>query len=256
MSLPLIGVTADVKEVDPYFWHAAPANYLDAAADIAGVMPMIIPDLAERLDIDALLDRIDGLLVTGSRSNVHPSQYNVDPQDKHEPYDELRDATSLPLIRRALERGVPMLAICRGIQELNVALGGSITADFQIVRGLEKHSYPWEGTQDERFALAHEIKVENGSHLSQILKNELASGPVSVNSLHTQALDQLGKNIIVEAIAHDGTVEAVRVEGAPGFAIGVQWHPEYWAHSDPASKAIFKAFGDATRTYLHTKSNT
>jgi len=226
------------------------------SADVAGVIPIIIPDLAERLKIDAMLDRIDGLLVTGSLSNVHPSKYNVEPEDKHMPFDELRDATSLPLILRALERGVPMLAICRGIQELNVALGGSITADFQKVRGLEKHSYPWEGTQDERFALAHEIVVKDGSHLAEILKPQLAAEAVRVNSLHTQALDKLGKNVIVEAVAPDGTVEAVSVKDAPGFAIGVQWHPEYWAHTDPASKAIFEAFGEAARQYLGAKSDT
>lgn len=254
LPTPVIAVTSDVKPIDPYLWHAVPSPYLDAAADVAGVIPMALPSLGKRLDLDALLDRVDGVLITGSRSNVHPSHYGAEPTADHEPFDHDRDATTLPLIRRAIERGVPLLAICRGIQELNVALGGSITAAFQKNRQIEGHGYPWEGTLDERFSLAHGLKIKPGSCIDTILGDAVSETSVDVNSLHTQALDRLGDNIEVEAVAKDGTVEAVSVKGAPGFVIGVQWHPEYWAGTDTASNRILTAFGDATREYLNAKS--
>ncbi|WP_040305626.1 gamma-glutamyl-gamma-aminobutyrate hydrolase family protein [Ahrensia sp. R2A130] len=250
MAKPLVLVTTDYKQVDPYMWHAVPSPYIDAVANVSGALPLALPSLADRLDIDDALDRADGVLVTGSRSNVHPSHYGVIPTEDHEPFDPARDATTLPLIRRAIERGVPLLAICRGIQELNVALGGSITAAFQKNRNIEGHGYPWEGTMDERFALAHSVKVAAGSCLEGILQG----APPQVNSLHTQALDELGRNIVVEAMAADGTIEAVTVESAPGWVVGVQWHPEYWAATDTASNKVLAAFGDASRAYMHSKT--
>lgn len=255
MTKPLIAVTSDMKDVAPYMWHATPSPYIDAAAEVSDVTPMILPSLGNRLDIDAMLDRVDGVLVTGSRSNVHPSHYGEEATEDHEPFDPDRDATTLPLIRRAIERGIPLLAICRGIQELNVALGGSITAAFQKNRNIENHGYPWEGTLDERFAMAHDLKIEEGSCIAEILQDDIAKGNVNVNSLHTQALNRLGKNIVVEATNDDGTIEAVSVKDASGFVVGVQWHPEYWATTDSPSNKILSAFGDAARTYLAQKSN-
>jgi len=254
MNRPFIAVTTDFKFVEPYHWHAVPAPYIDAAVDAAGVLPVAVPSIGAKLDIDALLERVDGVLVTGSRTNVHPSNYDVDPTEDHAPFDVDRDDTTLPLIRRAIERGVPLLAICRGIQELNVALGGSITAAFQKNRNIKGHDYPWDGTMDERFALAHDIKISEGSYIAGILEDE--QGPVRVNSLHTQALERLGDGIVVEATSPDGTVEAVSVAGSPGFAVGVQWHPEYWATTDSASTKILTAFGDAARAHLARKSGT
>ncbi len=173
----------------------------------------------------------------------------------HEPFDPARDATTLPLIRAAIERGVPLLAICRGIQELNVALGGSITAAFQKNRQIEGHSYPWDGTLDERFELSHELSVEAGSCIASIVGRDAV---VRVNSLHTQALDTVPDRLVVEAWAPDGTVEAVSVRDAPGFVVGVQWHPEYWARTthrgDDASVAIFRAFGDAARRFAQGRN--
>lgn len=252
MATPLIAVTTDNKYVDPYNWHATPAPYIDAILEAANGMPVLVPSIGARLEIDNLLDRVDGVLITGSRSNVHPSHYGVEPTKDHEPFDHDRDATTLPLIRRSIERGVPLLAICRGIQELNVALGGSITAAFQTNRDIEGHGYPWEGTLDERFALAHEVNVKEGSCLADILKQPIAK----VNSLHTQALDTIGDNIVVEAFAPDGTIEAVSVDGARGFVVGVQWHPEYWAKTDDPSNKILSAFGEAARNYLSDKNAT
>ena len=255
MSKPLIAVTTDLKHVTPYDWHATPSPYVNAVVAAADALPMLVPSLGDRLDVEALLDRVDGLLVTGSRSNVHPSLYGAEETEGHAPFDADRDATTLPLIRAAVARGLPLLAICRGIQEMNVAFGGTLTAQFQKVRGIEDHGYPWEGTLDERFSLAHDAQVAEGSCLADIL----GVGPVRVNSLHTQALDRPGDGVVVEATAPDGTVEAISVAGAPGFCVGVQWHPEYWAKgdapdADDPSNRILAAFGDAARAYAGART--
>lgn len=256
MTAPLIAITTDVKDIQPYQWHATPFPYVDAVLDAAGGIPVLVPNIADRLDIDGLLERVDGVLITGSRSNVHPSHYGIEPTEDHEPYDPARDATTLPLIRAAIARGVPLLAICRGIQELNVALGGSITASFQTARNAEGHSYPWEGSLDERFALAHELNIEPGSCIADILAEDIAAGAVRVNSLHTQALDRIAQDLVVEATHEDGTVEAVTVRNAPGFVVGVQWHPEYWAATDGPSNRILKAFGNAAREWQASRAET
>ena len=246
---PIVAVTADFLKSGIYMQHMVPDQYVDAAADVARVQPMIVPAIGERTSFDDLLDRVDGVLVTGARSNVHPSHYGVAPTKAHEPFDPARDATTIPLIRRAVEKGVPLLAICRGIQEMNVAFDGSITAAFQDARDLPDHSYPDEGTNDERFAIAHEVRIAPGSCMEGIL-----GAGAKVNSLHKQALDRLGARIAVEATAPDGTVEAVSIQGARGFAVGVQWHPEYWAATDNASRKVLEAFGDACRAYLAARS--
>ena len=241
---PLVALSADVLPHGLYRQHMVPDQYVDAAVDVAGVVPVIAPSIGDRLDLDALLDRMDGVLVTGAKSNVHPSHYGAEPTAAHEPFDPDRDATTLPLIRRAVERGVPLLAICRGIQELNVAFGGSVTAAFQEARDLPDHSYPDRGTTAERFAIAHDVRVRPGSCIAEVL-----GGDAKVNSLHKQALDRLGARVEVEATADDGTVEAVTIRGAPGWVVGVQWHPEYWAHTDAASRRVLEAFGDACRAH-------
>ncbi len=267
MTKPLVAITSDfingkdyLSVESDYRWYAVPSPYVEAAVAAADVVPMIVPSIGDKLDIDAMLDRVDGVLVTGSRSNVHPSNYGEEATDDHAPFDPVRDATTLPLIRRAIERGVPLLAICRGIQEMNVALGGTLTAAFQKNRNIEGHEYPNTGTMDERFVITHELKIKEGSCLAGILEEERASGPVEVNSLHTQALNQLGDGMVVEATAPDGTIEAVSVTGTPGWVVGVQWHPEYWAHGegkgDKPSNTILRAFGNATRAYLAAKSGT
>ena len=254
MPRPFIAVTTDIKHVDPYDWHATPSPYVDAVIAAADGLPLLVPSVGDRLDIETLLDRVDGVLVTGSRSNVHPSHYGAKETEGHAPFDPARDATTLPLIRAAIARGLPLLAICRGIQELNVALGGTLTAQFQTVRGIENHEYPTEGSPDERFALAHDAHVAEGSCLADIL----GAGPVRVNSLHTQALDTPGEGVVVEATAMDGTIEAISVRSAPGFVVGVQWHPEYWAKGEAAdaddpSNRILAAFSDAARNFAATR---
>jgi putative glutamine amidotransferase len=249
MRPPLIAVTSDIRTFDNYTWHSAPQQYLDAAIRAAGVTPLIVPSFGDAIDIDTILSGVDGLLVTGSRSNVHPALYGAEPSQAHEPYDQGRDATTLPLIRMALAKGVPVLAICRGIQELNVALGGSLATEIQEQPGRMDHRAVASEVQAERFAIRHPVDVKEGSCLAGVL----GAGPVDVNSVHRQAIDRLANGLAVEAVAEDGTVEAVSVIGAKAFAVGVQWHPEYWFESDTPSNAIFKSFGDAARAHAEKR---
>jgi putative glutamine amidotransferase len=242
---PLVAVTSDVKAFENYVWHAAPQQYLEAAQLGSGVIPVIVPAFGAELDCDALLSQVHGLLVTGSRSNVHPANYGGEATAAHEPFDPARDSTTLPLIRAALQAGVPVLAICRGIQELNVALGGTLATEIQEQPGRMDHRAPVSDVQAERFAIRHPVHVKEGSCLAGVL----GAGPVQVNSVHRQAIDRLANGLAVEAVADDGTVEAVSVIGAKAFAVGVQWHPEYWVRSDTISAKIFRAFGDAVRAH-------
>lgn len=250
MRQPLVAVSTDVKAFENYMWHAAPQQYLEAAVAVAGVFPVLVPSYGDRLDLDSLLDSVDGVMLTGSKSNVHPSLYGGDASEANGPYDPARDATTLPLIRRAIERGVPLLAICRGIQELNVALGGTLATEIQEREGSLDHRAPVSDDQDERFAIRQVVSIKPGSCLAGVF----GPGEIQVNSVHRQAVGRLGSRLQVEAVAEDGTVEAVSVKDARGFAVGVQWHPEYWAKSDDASARVFRAFGDAARAYALARS--
>lgn len=250
MRQPIVAVSTDVKQFENYTWHAAPQQYLEAAISAAGVLPVLVPSFGDRLDLDSLLDSVDGVLITGSRSNVHPSLYGGDASEANGPYDPARDATTLPLIRKAVERGVPLLAICRGIQELNVALGGTLATEIHEREGALDHRAPVSDIQDERFAIRQSVSIKPGSCLAGVF----GAGELRVNSVHRQAIDRLGRWLEVEATAEDGTVEAVSVKDSAGFAVGVQWHPEYWARTDDASARIFRAFGDAARERAATRS--
>lgn len=252
MLQPLVAVSTDVRHVDNYTWHAAPQQYLEAAISGAGVFPVLVPSFGDRLDLDQLLDSVDGVMLTGSKSNVNPELYGGDASEANGPYDPDRDATTLPLIRKAIERGVPLLAICRGIQELNVALGGTLATEIQEREGSLDHRAPVSDNQDERFAIRQSVSIKPGTCLA----NVFGAGEIMVNSVHRQGVDRLGSNLQVEAVADDGTVEAVSVNGARAFAVGVQWHPEYWARSDDNSAKIFKAFGDAVRTHALARTRT
>lgn len=240
---PLILVVADVKKMDGYNWHAAAETYLTALANVSDVQPLIVPSLAETSDFHSLLSKADGLLLTGSRSNVHPDLFGKDPSEKYEPHDPARDATTLPLVRAAIEYGTPVLAVCRGHQELNVALGGSLSTEIQEQDNIMDHRAPVHDDQDVRFKLAHKVKPTADGLLSQIVGSE----PISVNSLHRQAIDRLADGLTIEALADDGTIEATSVDHAKAFALSVQWHPEYWAESETVSRKIFEHFGRVAR---------
>jgi putative glutamine amidotransferase len=206
----------------------------------AGGIPIMIPPMGEAQL--ALLDRIDGLLIPGSPSNVEPHHYGVAESLTPHKHDPQRDATTLPLIREAIRRGLPLLAICRGIQELNVALGGSLHQQVHDVDGRADHR-AGPGTLAEKYAPKHPVT------LSGSLARIIGAGTIQVNSLHEQAIDRPAPRLVVEATAEDGTIEAVRVADAPGFALGVQWHPEASVPSNPDSLALFRAFGEACRAW-------
>jgi putative glutamine amidotransferase len=245
MSLPIIAVPADIRHFDGYEWHASPSQYLNAAFHGSKALPMLVPAYETGVDVEAVLDRVDGVLITGSKTNVHPSHYGETETAEHGPFDKARDAVSLALIRAAIARGTPLLAVCRGIQELNVALGGTLANEIQDLPGRMDHRKPETDDPDVSFAVRHPVHVKEGSCLAAIV----GAGPIPVNSLHRQAISVLAPRLAVEAVAEDGTVEAVSVVDAPGFAVGVQWHPEYWFASDAPSAAIFRSFGDAVRAY-------
>ncbi|TYC60605.1 gamma-glutamyl-gamma-aminobutyrate hydrolase family protein [Rhodobacterales bacterium] len=245
MTKPLVLVTADVKSIDGYNWHAAVSTYLQAVLKGSDAIPMILPSLGPDMDLDDALDHVDGVLATGSRSNVNPQLYGQDPTEENGPYDPDRDATTLPLLKRAIERGIPVFAICRGMQELNVALGGTLLTEIQGLEGRRDHRAPTSEHQDERFRIAHPVEVTPGGCLAAVLGEDA----FEVNSLHRQAVGELGNGLSVEAVAEDGTVEAATVTDSAGYVIATQWHPEYWVTTDGPSGKLFTAFGDAVRTY-------
>ncbi|GHC63916.1 gamma-glutamyl-gamma-aminobutyrate hydrolase family protein [Limoniibacter endophyticus] len=247
-----IAVPTDTVQSGNYDWHASPNQYLAAAVNVAGVMPLLIPSFGAQVDFDALFSCVQGVMITGAKSNVHPSLYGGDASEENGPYDPARDATSLPLIKGAIERGIPLLAICRGIQEMNVALGGTLATEIQDGPDMWDHRAPEGETQDERFSIRQKVIIKQGGCLAGIF----GAGAIKINSLHRQAISRLGERLQVEAVADDGTIEAISVVGAKGFAVGVQWHPEYWAESDNASRKIFEAFGAAVRDYATRKNAT
>lgn len=242
---PLIAVTGDAREGEAYRWHGAPEPYLKAVTEGFGGIPVIVPALGEAINIPALLERVDGVLVTGARSNVYPRLYDEEPTPAAEPYDRLRDATTLPLIRATLARAIPMFAICRGMQELNVALGGTLVPEVHAIEGRQDHRAPEADHNDARYAIRQELHIVPEGRLARIV----GPGPIRVNSLHHQGIGRLADRLAVEATAPDGTIEAVSVKDAPGFALGVQWHPEYWVTTDEPSAKLFQAFGNAVRAY-------
>jgi putative glutamine amidotransferase len=236
----IVGIPACTIEYRNHLQHAAPARYGAALLGGAGAVPLLIPPVG--LAALAILDRIDGLLLDGSPSNVAPALYGVTDDLTPDRHDPARDATTLPLVRAALARGMPVLAICRGLQELNVALGGTLHQQVQDLPGLMDHR-GGPGAPETRYAPKHDIALSGG--LAALLGQNLR-----VNSLHEQAIDRPADALTVEARAADGTIEAVRVTDAIGFAYGVQWHPEWRYAEDSASLALFRAFGDACRTYV------
>lgn len=240
---PLIGVTACMRPGERHRFHGVATQYVDAVVTGAGGMPLIVPALGERTDFAALIAQLDGLLLTGSPSNVEPHHYGSGESRAGTLHDKARDATTLPLIRLAVEAGLPLLAICRGHQELNVALGGTLHQHVHELPGRRDHRARNVPANEERYGYAHTVQLAPGGVLGRLAGADEAT----VNSLHAQAIDRLAPGLAVEATAPDGIVEAVRVTAAKAFALGVQWHPEWHLAKDALSRAIFSAFGDAAR---------
>ncbi|WP_033350721.1 gamma-glutamyl-gamma-aminobutyrate hydrolase family protein [Paraburkholderia kururiensis] len=241
---PLVGVTADRTMMGSHPSHVTGEKYIAAVVDGAGALAMLLPALGVRQRAADILDTVDGLLFTGSYSNVEPHRYGGHPSAPGTLHDPARDATTLPLMRAAIESGVPVLAICRGFQEMNVVFGGTLHQEVHAVDGLDDHREDKNEELHVQYGPAHAIRLTAGGVLQR-----LASGvsEARVNSLHGQGIEKLGTGLTVEAVAPDGLIEAVSVEGARAFALGVQWHPE-WKHAEDAlSTAIFRAFGAACR---------
>lgn len=237
---PLIGISCCTKLFGIFGRpnHAASDTYIKATDLVIGAVPVLIPANGEAADIPTLLARLDGIMLTGSPSNVQPSRYDGPPHAEGTAEDPARDGVTLRLIRAAFEAGVPILAICRGMQELNVALGGSLHQRLQDLPDRMDHSTPMAGNGRVRTGKAHAIRVTAGSWLHRVA----GALEIPVNSLHNQGMDRLAAPLVVEGVAPDGTVEAVRGIG-PGFCIGVQWHPEYDWETDAISRRIFEEFG-------------
>ena len=253
-AAPTVALTACLRQVDGGSFHVVGHKYVTAVTDAAGALPLLLPALGDRgiggrLDIAAVIAQIDGLLVTGSPSNVEPHHYDGPPSRDGTRHDLARDATTLPTIRAALDAGVPLFAMCRGVQELNVAVGGSLHQNVQELPGKRDHRLTPGALRDANYGPAHPVRLAPGGVLAS-LATELGLDParVIVNSLHAQAIDRLGDGLAIEAESDDGVIEAVRVAGAAAFAIGVQWHPEYKVLENPFAHALFRAFGDACRS--------
>jgi putative glutamine amidotransferase len=242
---PVALVPACNRLVGPHPFHIVGHKYIEAVR-LAGCQPLVVPSAAPE-EFDALLDLADGLFLTGSPSNVHPSHFDETVHDPALPLDPVRDAWTLPLIPKALERGLPLLAICRGAQETNVALGGSLHQAVHEVAGHIDHRDRDEDSLERQYGPAHPIDIVPGGVLARLLQAER----VMVNSLHGQAVKRLAEGLSVEARAPDGVIEAFSRPGAPGFNLAVQWHPEWQAASNPVSMAIFGAFGAACAAYRH-----
>ena len=218
-------------------------KYLKAVIEAADAVPLIIPVLADDLAIDELVDQVDVVLLTGSPSDIEPHHYGSESDDPDALRDPHRDALTLPIARHALQTGVPLFAICRGFQELNVVLGGTLHQKVRDVPGYHSHKENPDDAIDVQYGPSHPVKLVEGGLLARLA----GAGEAMVNSLHGQGVARLADGVTIEAVAEDGLIEAFTVDGAKAFALAVQWHPEWQASSNQFSSAIFKAFGDACR---------
>jgi putative glutamine amidotransferase len=246
---PLIGIPSDRRMLGLHPFHVVGDKYARAVLDAAGGLPLLIPALAEELGMDELLSRLDGVMFTGSPSNVEPHHYSGPPSDPGTLHDPARDATTLPLIRKAVAAGVPVLGVCRGFQEMNVAFGGTLHQKVHQVEGKFDHREDESRELDVQYGPAHEVSLEPRG----LLHHLSGQNRITVNSLHSQGIDRLGEGLSIEAQAPDGLVEAFRVERAQSFALAVQWHPEWQVMSNPFSRALFAAFGAAAREYMQKR---
>jgi putative glutamine amidotransferase len=245
MTTPIVGIPCDHRLVGKHPFHVVGEKYILAVRDGAGALPLLIPVLEPPIPTHDILDSVSGLLLTGSPSNVAPKRYGGAPPRDGVLQDEWRDDTTLPLLSAAIEAGVPVLCLCRGFQELNVALGGTLFQHVHEVEGRADHREDPGAPLDAQYAPAHPVRVAAGSLLARITKLQ----SFEVNSLHSQGIDRIAPALHADATAPDGTIEAVSMPDAKGFVLGVQWHPEWRWSENAISRAIFSAFGDAVRFY-------
>lgn len=241
---PLIGIVADRRMLGHHPFHCVGEKYINAVALGADALPLIIPSLGDVLKMDQLLDGLDGLLLTGSASNVEPHHYAGPASAPGTLHDPARDSTALPLIEHVIREGIPLLAICRGFQEMNVALGGTLWQKIHEVEGHADHREDPQTELDVQYGPSHAVELTPDGWLHRYA----GTTRIQVNSLHSQGVRQLAPGLTVEARAPDGVIEAFRATDAASFALAVQWHPEWKFQNNPFSRALFAAFGEAART--------
>ncbi|MCG8504394.1 MAG: gamma-glutamyl-gamma-aminobutyrate hydrolase family protein, partial [Sphingomonadales bacterium] len=242
---PVVALICNTKEIGENIFHVVSEQYIAAVRDAAGAMPLLLPVLPTPVESEALFGVVDGVVMTGAVSNVHPHYYAGPKSREGVLHDPQRDMTSLELINAALDLGIPLFCICRGFQELNVALGGSLHQHLEEIEGRIDHREPKDQSKDVQYAPAHDVTLTPDGYLAGLL----GKSRLTVNSLHGQGVDRLADRLRVEAVADDGTIEAVTVADASGFALGIQWHPEWRPFENPDYRAVFNAFGDAVRAY-------
>lgn len=246
MKRPVIGIIGNQSLLDDHYpVHAVGRMNLDAAAQVAGGLPYMIAADPALVSVDELMAVCDGFLLTGGRPNVHPENYGEPPTEAHGAFDPARDAITLPLVRACVEAGQPVLGLCRGFQEFNVAMGGTLHPEIRDLPGRDNHRMPPDGTLAERFALRHAVSFTEGGVFHRLM----GAQEVMTNTLHGQGIKAPGPRIVIDGHAPDGTAEALYISDAPGFALAVQWHPEWNAAEDPVSRPLFEAFGAATRAW-------
>lgn len=247
---PVIGIIGNPHEINGrYLVHGAGEMNSAAVAEVAGGLPLVIPADPRLVSVAELLEVCDGFLLTGGRPNVHPSEYGQEETPAHGAFDRARDAITLPLIRACVDRGQPFFGICRGFQEVNVAMGGSLHPEIRDLPGRMNHRMPPDAELEEQFALRHKVILQEGGLFHAIL----GATEVMTNTLHGQGIDRPGQRIVIEGRAEDSTPEAIHVEGATGFTLAVQWHPEWNAAADPVSRPLLAAFGAAARDWAQHK---
>jgi putative glutamine amidotransferase len=237
-------IPCDNRLIGGHYYHALGRKYADAVRLGADCLPLLVPTGGAR-ELLPYLELADGIMLTGSPANVHPSHFGQDLRDPSLPLDQERDSVTLPLVRMAVERGIPLLAICRGLQEINVAMGGTLHQAIHEVPGKRDHREDPTLALEDQYGPAHDVNIVPESHLLHIV----GQPGISVNSLHGQGIDLLAPGLVAEAVAPDHVIEAVRIAAHPGFSLGLQWHPEWKVMDNPISVRIFQAFGEACRAY-------
>lgn len=242
MGRPVVGIIGNNSLLnDQYPAHTGGTMNSCAVAQVAGCLPLIIPADPRLVSVEELLETCDGFLLTGGRPNVHPEEYGEEPTEAHGAFDRCRDAITLPLVRSCVDRGQPFLGVCRGFQEVNVAMGGTLYPEIRDLPGRMNHRMPPEGSLEEKFALRHPVRFSEGGVFHRLL----GAAEVMTNTLHGQGIKTAGARVVIDGWAPDGTPEALYIAGAPGFTLSVQWHPEWNAAQDPVSRPLFAAFGAA-----------
>ncbi len=250
MARPVIGIISNGHLInDRYSVHGVGKMNCCAIANVADCVPLMIPSDPAHVNVIDLLDVCDGFLLTGGRANVHPAEYGEEETPAHGAFDRARDAVVLPLIRACVERGQPFFGICRGFQEVNVAMGGSLYPEIRDLPGRDNHRMPPDGTMEEVFALRHEVSFTAGGPFAALM----GAPAVMTNTLHGQGIKAAGPRVVIDGLAPDGTPEAIYVQDAPGFTLSVQWHPEWNAAADPVSRLLFAAFGAAANDWAAQK---